>query len=169
MAEPDTTDIRGCVEQLSAGDADRRAEAAERLCRAGAAANVAAVPLVRACADDDERVRDWAVAALEELGPAPSGTIPQLCELAASGHPLAAYWATTLLGRSGHDAATAVTVLVQCLQSAPDLAVAQRVAWALGKIGPAAASARAALETAASGADPRLARLAREALDAIGA
>jgi HEAT repeat protein len=168
MTDRETTDIRGSIEQLAAGDADRRAEAAEMLCRAGSSAAQAAVPLVRACADDDDRVREWAVAALEELGPPASSVLPQLIELAASGHPLVAYWATTLLGRSGHDAAKAVPILVKSLESAGDAAVAQRAAWALGKIGPAAAGARAALEKAAGGADPRLARLAREALDAIG-
>ena len=168
MGDRETTDIRGLAEQLAGGDADRRADAAERLCRAGSAAAAAAVPLVRACADEDDRVREWTVAALEELGPAPLGVIPQLSELAGSRHPLVAYWATTLLGRSGHDAATAVPVLVKSLESDGDPSVVERAAWALGKIGPGAASAREALEKAGGGNDPRLARLAREALEAIG-
>jgi hypothetical protein len=46
--------------------------------------------------------------------------------------------------------------------------VAQRAAWALGKLGPAAAASRAALGVAAQAADPRLARLAAEAFDAVG-
>ena len=59
-------------------------------------------------------------------------------------------------------------MLAACLESDCDPSVAQRAAWALGKIGPAAAAGRAALEKAAAAADPRLARLAREALDAVG-
>jgi HEAT repeat protein len=168
MGDSNTTEIGRLVEQLGAGDPAGRAEAAERLCRAGAAADDAAVPLVRACGDDDDQVREWAVACLEELGPPPQGTVPQLTELAASRHPLVAYWAITLLGRSGQDAATAVTVLAACLGSAGDMSVRQRAAWALGRIGPAAAPARKALEKAAAEADPRLARLAREAVDSIG-
>jgi hypothetical protein len=79
-----------------------------------------------------------------------------------------AYWAVTLLGRSGQKAATATAVLAGCLNAGCDPSVAQRAAWALGKIGPAAAAAGDSLEKAAAAADPRLARLAREALDAIG-
>ena len=161
-------DIREWIEQLSDADVGQRAAAAERLCREGAAAAAAAVPLVQACADADDQVREWAAAALEDLGPPPDESIPQLVELATSSHPLVAYWAVTLLGRSGQKAATATAVLAGCLNSDCDPSVAQRAAWALGKIGPAAAAAREELEKAAAAADPRLARLAREALDGIG-
>jgi HEAT repeat protein len=58
--------------------------------------------------------------------------------------------------------------LAECLASPADLVVKQRASWALGKIGPPAASAREALARAARDADPRLARLATEALAAIG-
>lgn len=168
MSDSSSPDIGTLVGQLAAGDATLRAEAAERLCRAGSDAAVAAVPLVRACGDDDDQVREWAVAGLEELGPPPQGSIPQLAELAGSRHPLVAYWAITLLGRSGKDAATASKVLAECLGSAADPSVRQRAAWALGRLGSEAATAREALEKAATEPDPRLARLAREALDSIG-
>ncbi len=161
-------DIRDWIEQLSDADVGRRAAAAELLCRAGESAAAAAVPLVHACADADDQVREWAAAALEDLGPPPDDSIPQLVELAGSSHPLVAYWAVTLLGRSGQKAATATAVLAGCLNAGCDPSVAQRAAWALGKIGPAAAAAGDSLEKAAAAADPRLARLAREALDAIG-
>jgi hypothetical protein len=58
-------------------------------------------------------------------------------------------------------------VLADCLASG-DAAVAQRAAWALGKLGPAAAVARERLHGAAQSADPRLASLASEALATIG-
>ena len=161
-------DIHDWIGQLGDADASQRAAAAELLCRAGTAAAMAAVPLVRACADDNDQVREWAAAALEDLGPPPDDCIPQLVELVSGSHPLAAYWAVTLLGRSGQKAGVATAVLAACLDSDCDPSVAQRAAWALGKIGPAAAAGRAALEKAAAAADPRLARLAREALDAVG-
>ena len=82
--------------------------------------------------------------------------------------PLVAYWAITLLGRSGQAAAAATAVLAERLGPAAPLEVAQRAAWALGKIGPAALVASGALQVAATSADPRLARLASEALAAIG-
>jgi HEAT repeat protein len=169
MSEPGATDIDTLVTRLAAADADARADAAERLCRAGDDARVAAVPLVRACGDADDRVRDWAVAALEELGPPPAADVPTLTTLAGERHALVAYWAVTLLGRSGKDAAAATPALAACLAQAPDPAVTERAAWALGKIGPAAAAARPALEQAAGAPDPRLARLAKQALESIGA
>lgn len=156
------------IEQLASEDADRRADAAERICREGKSAAAAAVPLVQACGDSDERVREWAVAALEEIGPPPPGSIDRMMEFAGGGEPLSAYWATTLLGRSGKDAAKAVPVLANCIESSADPSVRQRAAWAIGKIGPSASSARAVLERATASDDPRLARLAAEALGAIG-
>ena len=91
-----------------------------------------------------------------------------LIKLVDSPDPLAAYWAITLLGRSGKNAAEAVAVLVACVESSADLSVRQRAAWALGKIGPAAGAARGTLKRAAGQGDERLARLANEALEAIG-
>lgn len=165
MAEALPDEIATLVTRLGDPVAATRLDAAERLCRAGEAAASAAIALVKACGDDEPEVRDWAVAALEELGPPPDGTTPELQALIDRGEPLVAYWAITLLGRSGQAAATAVNTLTGCLTSASDPAVAQRAAWALGKIGSAAAAP--ALRDASQSADPRLARLASEALAAI--
>jgi HEAT repeat protein len=167
MSEATSAEVAALLEQLSSADAERRAEAAERLTRAGEAAAVGAAKIVGACGDGDERVREWAVAALEDLGAPPSESIAPLIKLVGASDPLVAYWATTLLGRSGQDAADAVAALTVCLDSAADLSVRQRAAWALGQIGPAAKTARAALERAEGQGDERLARLATEALGAI--
>lgn len=161
-------DLPALVAALAAPSAPARAAAAEALCRAGEEARPAALALVKACGDADDQVREWAVAALEDLGPPPAGGIADLAPLVADRHPLVAYWATTLLGRSGQAAAAATAALAARLDSGGDSAVAERAAWALGKIGAAAASARPALERAAAASDPRLARLAQEALAAIG-
>ena len=162
------TDIDALGRQLAAADAEQRAAAAELLARAGEGAAAVAVPLVKACGDTDERVREWAVAALEDLGPPPATATTAIITLVGSPEPLVAYWAVTLLGRSGKDAAAAVTVLALCLESQADLSVRQRAAWALGEIGPPARSARPALERAAGQGDERLARLATASLAAIG-
>jgi HEAT repeat protein len=168
MSEPAGADAHRLGEQLAATDTEQRAEAAELLSRAGEEASAAAVPLVIACGDADERVREWAVAALEDLGPPPGTAIAPLTALVNNPDPLVAYWAVTLLGRSGQDAATAVAVLAACVESGVSVSVRQRAAWALGKIGPAATAARATLERAAGQGDERLARLARESLVSIG-
>lgn len=159
-----TPSIASLVERLSGPDAEDRAAAAEALCRAGESASPAATALVAACGDDDDSVREWAAAALEELGPPPSEQIAELIPLAAASHPLVAYWAVTLLGRGGEAANSAVSALEACLAPGKAIEVRQRACWALGKIGPAAASARAALAVAAADSDPRLSRLASEAL-----
>ena len=167
-----TPDVAGLARRLAAAAAADRVAAAELLARAGDAAAPAAVPLVTACGDDDDQVREWAVAALEDLGAPPLQSLAALTGLVSSPHPLVAYWATTLVGRLGQDAASATTALVTALESAPDPAVRERAAWALGRIGPAAAAAHGPLERAATNAaargDQRLARLATEAVAAIG-
>lgn len=161
-------DVNELATQLGSTDPEIRGAAAERLARLGEAAAPAAVCLVRACGDAAEQVREQAVAALEDLGPPPREATGRLIDLVSDRDPLVAYWATTLLGRAGQDAATAVSALTRCLDSTADLSVRQRAAWALGKVGPAAASAREALGRAAGDADPRLSRLAAEAIAAIG-
>jgi HEAT repeat protein len=167
MSDTAVPDANALGVQLGSADSRVRGAAAERLARMGEDAAPAAVALVRSCGDADDQVREQAVAALEDLGPPPAETIGQLIGLVADNRPLVAYWATTLLGRAGEDAASAVSALTDCLASSADLSVRQRAAWALGKIGPAAVAARQALAEAANDADPRLARLATEALAAI--
>ena len=108
MSGSESSSLPALIAQLASANADERAEAAELLCRAGTEAVAATLPLVEACGDDDSRVREWAVAALEELGAPPAEIIDQLAEIASSPEPLGAYWAATLLGRAGGDAAAAV-------------------------------------------------------------
>ncbi len=144
-----------------------RAAAAERLCLAGAESVAAAVDLVTACGDE-ESVRNWAVAALEELGPPDPASIEPLVELLSSSNPLTAYWSATLLGRLGPSAAPSQDALANVLASSNDSAVQERAAWALGKIGDTNSAftniALTALEQAASSSNPRLVRLAEAAL-----
>ncbi|HUG89960.1 MAG TPA: HEAT repeat domain-containing protein, partial [Planctomycetaceae bacterium] len=76
-------DLSALCGGLSDADTGRRAAAAERLARLGPAGRGAAVPLVRASGDADESVREWAVAALEELGPPDVGDVGALAALLA--------------------------------------------------------------------------------------
>ena len=120
--------------------------------------------MVQTTADPDDEVRQWATAALEQLGPPRVEQLTSLITALEGPSPDIVYWAATLLGRMGPDAALAVGPLTRLLESSAAAPVYQRAAWALGKIGSAAAPAIDALEQAASGSDPRLARLAGEAL-----
>jgi HEAT repeat protein len=162
-----SADLTKLISQLDEDDPGERARAAEELCRLGDMARPAAVALVAACADPLESVREWAAAALEGLGPPDGADIEQLMVLTRHHAPSVAYWAVTLLGRSGPAADAAVGALSAALRDHAASAVRQRAAWALGKVGQSATNAIDELEAAAASDDPRLARLARQAIDQL--
>jgi len=168
MADPTDSAVPRLAAELSSADPAARARAAEALAGAGEGAAAVAVPLLGACAVDDEAVREWVVAALEGLGAPPVSARAEIGRLAASPDPLTAYWALTLLGRLEADAAPEVGAIAARLGPPSPIEVRQRAAWALARIGPSAAAARDPLRAAAADSDPRLARLAAEALSAIG-
>lgn len=153
--------------ELAASEASVRRAAAEKLAQLGPDAAPAALALVRACGNELADVRDWAVAALEEIAAPPANEIEKLAGMLGADSSLVGYWAATLLGRLGDQAAPAVPALARVLAGGGDLAVRERTAWALGKIGPAAAAALPALEQAANGDVPRLSRLAVEAIESV--
>jgi HEAT repeat protein len=153
---------------LTATDANDRAQAAEALARQGSQAREAAVALVRASGDRDSIVRDWAVAALEDLGPPLSRDVEALAALAANPDLNMAYWACTLLGRAKDQSAQAVQAVGEALAKHASIAVRERAAWALGQIGPAGQAALPALHQAAQSGEARLSRLAQQAIEAIG-
>ena len=141
----------------------QREAAAESLSQMGPDAALAAVELVNACSDEDS-VRQWAVAALEGLGPPPTESIQDLTQLVSSCDSLTAYWAITLLGRAEEDATTCQDELSAALMDSSAPSVRERAAWALGKIQATSPAATAALENASNSDQPRLARLAKTAL-----
>jgi HEAT repeat protein len=152
---------------LGGNDAAARQAAAERLAQLGPDAQAAAVPLVEACAIDDDSLHEFVTAALEELGPPLPGDVAKLAALVSHRSLDVAYWAATLLGRLKDHSASAVNELVAALDAHPEISVKQRAAWALGQIGPAAIETLAALQKAAASSDPRLARVAQEAIEKL--
>jgi len=156
------------LEDLGSADVAARRKAAEELARLGPTAKVAALDLARACADADREVREWVVAALEEIGPPPVADLNDLVELLPTGPPDVSYWAATLLGRLGAEGARAVPPLISTLEGNSDIIVRQRAAWALGKIGRPASAGLPALKAAVASGQPRLAKLAEEAIKKIG-
>ena len=161
-------DATALAAKLNDSDPGVRAAAAEDLAHLAEGAQSAAVPLVQAMGDADEDVRNWAYAALESLGLPRPEDVSALIKLAADPRLDVAYWAVTLLGRFGGTnvpgAAQIVSALAGVLDSHAEIAVRQRAAWALGQFGSAAKGASAALTKASSSSDPRLARLAKEAI-----
>lgn len=152
---------------LQSGSPAERREAAERLAQSPSAARQVAVALVETCDTDDDQLREWIAAALEESGPPDVGGVARLRELVEHPRLDVAYWAATLLGRLAVDAAPAVPQLARALDTHPEPSVRERAAWALGRIGPPAAAAREALTRAADNSSGRLARLAQQALDRL--
>ena len=155
------------IERLNGADLESRRQAAESLGQMGNEAQPAAVALVQACANDDEALREWVVAALEQLGPPAQNDLPALCRLLEDHHELSAYWAATLIGRLQGQAIAAVGGLAECVRHGPHPSVQQRAIWAVGQLGAAAREATGVLQQAAASSDPRTARLAREVLERI--
>lgn len=151
------------LQQLLHGSPSERATAAEHLAQQGTAAAYAASELTAACGDT-EQISDWAVAALEQLGPPPSCVIDSLATMAQSKKMLTAYWAVTLLGRAGPDAALHQQVLVTLLQDSKDMAVQEKAAWSLGRMQADSWEAKQALQQAAQSPETRLSRVAAKAL-----
>ena len=71
----------------------------------------------------------------EDLGPPPEESLESLSELVSVKDPLVAYWAITLLGRSGSSAKQNASGIVAALKASSEDSVKERAAWALGKIG----------------------------------
>ena len=160
-------DLPKLIAALSAPDAAKRTEAAEQISLLGPDAQPAAIALVLACGDEVEEVRQWATAALEQLGPPEASDVGQLAILVEARSSDVGYWAATLLGRLKGEATPAVDALARAVTGPLDLSVRQRAAWALGEIGPGAAAALPSLQKAAADPDPRLSRLAKQAISQI--
>ena len=157
-------ELEGLIASLSNPDVSQARSAAEELAGLGEEAQEAAIGLVDACRSEDSQVSQWAVAALEQLGPPRVEDVSSLISRVDGQDELANYWAVTLLGRLGPEAASAAQCLGETLGHSPYPSVCQRAAWALRKLGPSAGPAKASLQQAADSSEPRLARLAQEAL-----
>lgn len=164
-----STDIKTLIAQLEGTDTAAQTAAANELSRMGREAQGAIVSLVRTVGIPDEEVLEACTAALEEAGPPSADQVTALMSLTTDCSGDVAYWAVTLLGRARADAAPAVAALVAVLESDADLPVRERAAWALGEIGPSAKNAVTSLTAAANCDDARLSRLAKKALESIGA
>ena len=109
------------IEALKAGSLELRRQTAERLAQTPDQVqwNPGSGVLVWAAADEDETVREWAVAALEAMGAPHEADAPDLAQIVGGDGGDAAYWAATLLGRLGPRAAGSVPQLAAALTSHP--------------------------------------------------
>jgi HEAT repeat protein len=157
-------DVSQLIADVKSSDVAKRVAAAEQLSHLESEAQGAAIALVQATVDADESVRQWATSALESIGPPAADDAGEMAKLLSDSRLDVAYWSATLLGRLRTDAAPTVPQLIVALKSHAEIAVRQRAAWALGEIGKYAAPALDALNDAAKSSDPRLARLAQQAI-----
>jgi len=149
-------------------DSPQRQTDALRQISGGDAVFGVAVRCVELAGCRSDEVRMWAAEALEtSVKPQPSDAKPLAGLLAGGGDGEICYWAATLLGRLGPSASCAALELEACVDRSPYLPARERAAWALSRIGPAAAMAAATLRRVAADGPPRLRRLATQALESI--
>jgi len=163
-----TASIERWIDDLSEADLPSQRAAAEGLASMAEEAQLAAIPLVRACSSDDSDLHEWAVAALEQLGPPVASDANTLAKLVVGENETSDYWALTLIGRVAPELApkqaAITTVLTTALESSPYQIVRQRAAWTLGQLDSETAAVRQALQRATDSPDARLVRLAQAAL-----
>jgi ubiquinone biosynthesis protein UbiJ len=119
---------------------------------------------IRHTEDTAPEAREAAVAVCERDDEWDTYLVEPLAKLLGQVRHDAAYWCATLLGRFGADAAPAVPALSAALGQLTYAPALQRIVLALGKIGPAAASAKPLIAKFTEHSDPHLARTAREVL-----
>ncbi|QGJ71819.1 HEAT repeat domain-containing protein [Planctomycetales bacterium 10988] len=165
-----TTRTAQQIEQLKSQQTETRSEAAKALAMSGIEAKPAAVPLVLAAGEEEESIREWAVAALEELGTPLAEDVEPLLDIliksvkkTSQASKDQAFWAVTLLGRRKSE--RALPHLAELLKSHPSMTVRQRIAWALGEYETLPDAAIEALHVAEKEANARLSYLAKRALE----
>jgi len=129
-------------------------------------ANKQLIAVLLTMLDDNEEVRAWASDVLSSVEEPSSDWAPQLAELSRHVSAPVAGWSCKLLGRLGEDATRYQSSLTQALSQHPEKAVRQLAALALKSVANLSKETIVALKVAASDADPRLSRLAAEALSA---
>ncbi len=131
-------------------------------------ANKQLIAVLLTMLDENEEVRAWASDVLSAVEEPSSTWAPQLAELTRHVNAPVAGWACKLLGRLGAQATGYQTWLTQALSKHPEKSVRQLAALALKSIPDLSTETIAALKAAASDTDPRLSRLATDALSSKG-
>ena len=164
-------DVAQATANLKSSDAAVRAAAAEQLAHLEDGAQAAGPALAVATADGDESVRAVghrrARVTRTASGRRHRGT-RQIASRHAAGCRLLGGHILGRLGDGAGDAKT-VTALITALNSHPEAAVRERAAWALGQVGPGALAALPALQAVGGTTNPRLSRLAKQAIEQISA
>jgi HEAT repeats len=141
-------------------------ERLQELVRDPAEANKQLIAVLLTMLDEDEEVRAWASDVLTVVEEPFREWAPQLAELTRHVNAPVAGWSCKLLGRLGDEATRYQASLTQALTQHAEKSVRQLAALALKSVPKLTKETIIALKAAASDADPRLSRLATEALSA---
>lgn len=121
--------------------------------------------------DDEEETRAWASDVLQTVEVLPRSLADSVSDRCLDPHPPVAAWACTLLGKLESDAHKYQSHIVACLNTHPSVSTRQQAALALSSIaerepGTLDEATLESLRHATASDDPRLKRLATQALAA---
>lgn len=121
--------------------------------------------------DSEEETRAWASDVLQTVEVLPRSLADSVSDKCLDPHPAVAAWACTLLGKLESDAHKYQSDIVACLNTHPSVSTRQQAALALSSIaerepGILDEATLESLRHAAASDDPRLKRLATQALTA---
>lgn len=120
--------------------------------------------IARALTNEDEETRNWAIEALENMGPPPLEESDGIVDWTRQHSTLVACWGCKLIGRLEENANRYQQDLVRLVQSHDSLEVRQEAAAALGKLGTLGTQTREILSSISDDHDPRLKRMIARAL-----
>ena len=129
-------------------------------------ANKQLIAVLLTMLDENEEVRAWSSDVLTNVEFPSSHWAPQLAEMTRHVSAPVAGWACKLLGRLGSEATRYQSSLAQALSQHAEKSVRQLAALALKSVPNLSKETVLSLKVAASDADPRLSRLASDALSA---
>jgi hypothetical protein len=118
-------------------------------------------------ADPVEETRAWAADCLQAVEKIDSTIAAEIVPLCQHESAFVVYWSVVMLGKSGNVIAYQ-TQLTEVLRAGPTLTARQAAANVLRLAHGASQETKNALTEAASSSDPRLKRLAEQALSEIG-
>ncbi len=127
------------------------------------------VSLLSMLGSGEEEERAWASDALQTIDATPGEIAEVVAAECKNSIPAVAAWACKLVAKLGAQATSYQSCIIECLNGHAELSVRQQAAWALAQIPELNSAAIAALERAATSADPRLKRLAMSALQKAAA
>lgn len=116
--------------------------------------------------DSEEETRAWASDVLQTVEVLPRELADSIAAKCLDPQPAVAAWACTLLSKLESDAHKYQAHIVACLNTHPSVSTRQQAALALGSVGGLEPATVESLRRAAQSDDPRLKRLASNALAA---